>query len=245
MIVKIKLQFIAMYRNMKEFDERLQYLAVLKKLQQADLARALDKDPSPINKWWSGERVPGPKNMRLISNYFDCNYNWLKTGEGDPYPQKTTETTIETDAYGYPTGVTKTRVIGTKGKSSRIAELYKIPVLGNVPAGIPNTLEEYVEEYISVPNAPPNCYALKVDGESMEPGIRHGDYVLFVIDREPRSGDIVVVNDEFGDSMIKRYKAQGDEVRLISDNPAYPTYIPNDHYRIMGVVVGGWRELKI
>lgn len=231
---------------MLDFKERLQHLMRRKNISQSGIVRGAGFDKAQVSNWLSGTvKNPRDTTIHKLAYFFECNIDWLATGTGEPFPSTTKETIIERSTYGYPTDKTKPSAIGIKGKSSRIAELYKIPVLGNVPAGIPNTLEEYVEEYISVPNAPPDCYALKVDGESMEPGIRHGDYVLFVINRDPRSGDIVVVNDEFGDSMIKRYKVKGDEQRLVSDNPAYPAYTPNDHYRIMGVVVGGWRELKI
>ncbi len=77
---------------MNEFKHRLQHLAALKKIEQADLARALSKDTSTISKWWNGEMIPGPKNTRLISEYFGCDYDWLKTGTGEPYPQPTTDT---------------------------------------------------------------------------------------------------------------------------------------------------------
>lgn len=193
-------------------------------MEQKDLIDFLNKDKSTISKWWNGDVIPGHKNSKLISDKFECNLYWLKTDQGEPFPQKE---------------------IGIKNKNSKLAELHQIPVLGKVPAGIPNTTEEYVEEYITLPNSPKNCYALKVSGESMEPGIKHGDYVLFVIDQDPKPGDVVVVNDEFGDSMIKRLKEKEGELFLVSDNPLYPTYKPNSEYRIMGLVVGGWRELKI
>lgn len=136
------------------------------------------------------------------------------------------------------------RVIGTPHSNSKIAELYRIPVLGKVPAGMPMEVSEYTNEYIAVPGAPKDCFALRVHGESMEPNIRHDDYVLFVIDRESRPGDVVVVNDEFGDSMIKRLKEKDGEFFLVSDNPKFPTFKPNAHYRIMGVVIDAWRQLK-
>ena len=136
------------------------------------------------------------------------------------------------------------RVVGIPHSNSKIAELYRIPVLGKVPAGMPVEVSEYTNEYIAVPGAPKGCFALRVHGESMEPNIRHDDYVLFVIDREAKPGDVVVVNDEFGDSMIKRLKEKDGEFFLVSDNPKFPTFKPNSHYRIMGVVIDAWRQVK-
>lgn len=128
---------------------------------------------------------------------------------------------------------------------SRIVPTALVPLLGRVPAGIPERMEEAVEEWIAMPGAQADTYALKVHGESMLPELRHGDVVFFRLDREPRPGDLVVVNDEFGDSMLKRLRLKEGEWYLVSDNPAYPTVRPNGEYRIMGVVVDAWRQLTI
>ena len=69
---------------MKQYYERLRYLAASKKLEQVDLAKAIDQDPATINKWWNGDRVPGPKNTRVLCKLFNCEYEWLKNGKGDP-----------------------------------------------------------------------------------------------------------------------------------------------------------------
>jgi len=212
------------------FSKRLQHLIDEKKIKQISVANGIKESEQQVSKWISGVIcTPRRTTIQKLSDFFGCDINWLATGKGQPF-------TLQN--------------IGIKERSSKISELNKIPLLGKVPAGIADTLSlsdfsDDETEYISVPNSPPGSYALRVSGESMEPGIKHGDFVLFVIDREPQSGDVVVVNDEYGDSMIKRYKVKGDKALLVSDNPSYPTYTPNSHYRIMGVVVGGWRELKI
>lgn len=55
-----------------------------------------------------------------------------------------------------------------------------------------------------------------------------------------------MVNNEFGDSMIKRYRVKPDgEVGLFSDNPEYPSFKPNEHYRILGKVLLAWRKIKV
>ncbi len=120
-----------------------------------------------------------------------------------------------------------------------------IPVIGRVPAGFPENVSEEVIEYISLPSAPAGAYALVVKGDSMSPGIRDGDYVLFIPNGDYRNGDVIVVNNEFGDSMIKRYRLKDGEVWLFSDNPEYPSFKPNEQYRIIGKVVKAWREIKI
>lgn len=126
---------------------------------------------------------------------------------------------------------------------SRIVPMVAVPLLGRVPAGIPEEVAEQVEEYIALPGVTEGTYALRVKGESMTPTIRHGDTVLFRIDQDAQPGDVVVVNDEFGDSMLKRLKKKDEEYWLTSDNQEYPAVRPNSHYRIMGVVVRVIRDI--
>lgn len=78
----------------------------------------------------------------------------------------------------------------------------------------------------------------------MEPNIKHDDYVLFVINQEIQAGDVVIINNEWGETMVKRYQIKGDEQFLISDNPEFPTFKANDHYRIVGKVIDVWRKVN-
>lgn len=129
--------------------------------------------------------------------------------------------------------------------SGNMKPLASIPVLGRVPAGVPNSFRDEVVDYITIPGCDSECYALKVVGDSMKPTFDHGDYVLFVIDLDIRPNDIVIVNDEYGESMVKRYKTKNNEHFLTSDNPAYPTYQPDENYRIVGKVINAIRILGV
>ncbi|MCB2218083.1 MAG: XRE family transcriptional regulator [Desulfobulbaceae bacterium] len=213
---------------MSDLSKRLRQLIDIKNFSLAQCARICKLNRSQVYQILNGEvKNPQLPTLKKIIDGFGCDPDWLKTGKGEPFPKEQT-----------PEPQHQTR-------ETRLANLVHVPILGKVPAGFPQTVEENIESYATLPGVPSNCFALRVIGESMEPGIKHGDYVLFVNDREARPGDIVVVNDEFGESMIKRLKEKDDEFYLVSDNPAYPTVRPNGDYRIMGVVIGGWRELKI
>ncbi len=240
------------------FSLRLQHLIDLKNIFQKNIVEDLNLDKAQVSNWVAGKVTPRRNSLRKLSDYFGCNIEWLATGKGDIFPKETVTRTVHqidddshtnnhsSQSFDIIRNPDQPTQIGLKEKNSKIAELQQIPVLGRVPAGFPNDLTEYVEKYIVLPDpTPPNSYALRVVGQSMEPAIAHDDYVLFVIGRQPSPGDVVVVNDEFGESMIKRFKIKGEEQYLISDNPAYPSFQPNELYRIMGIVIGGWRPLKI
>lgn len=72
-----------------KFSERLQHVASVKKKYQSDLVADLCKDSGTVSKWWNGGLVPGPKNTRLLADYFGCDFHWLETGEGDAFSDPT------------------------------------------------------------------------------------------------------------------------------------------------------------
>lgn len=119
-----------------------------------------------------------------------------------------------------------------------------IPLLGKISAGFPKDINNDVIEYLHLPDAPQNAYALIVDGDSMAPRIKHGDYVVFVEDGSAKDGDVVVIRDEWGDPILKRYRSRKGEILLTSDNPEYPTIQPNEQYRIIGKVIDIWTRKK-
>ncbi len=70
---------------MSEFFERLRHVAFVTNKFQADVSLGISKDRATVSKWWNGGIVPGPRNMRLLADYFGCNQRWLETGEGEPF----------------------------------------------------------------------------------------------------------------------------------------------------------------
>lgn len=214
--------------RLETIAQRLQHLINLKNISGPEAATLCGVNKSQISKILNGEtKNPRPITIEKIAKGFGCNLLWFRTGEGEPFP-------LNMDG------------IGLKHPDSKIVELTRIPVVGKVPAGIAdNLLAEDVEGYLSLPDAPPNSFALVVSGDSMSPGIRDGDYVLFVIDQDYNHNDIVIVNNEHGEPMIKRLKIKGDESRLVSDNPEYPSYVANGGYRITGKVIAAWRNLTL
>jgi SOS-response transcriptional repressor LexA len=119
-----------------------------------------------------------------------------------------------------------------------------IPVLGRVPSGFPDRVSEEIIEYISLPKIPSGAYAFIVKGNSMGPNIKDGDYAIFSPNSNIQNGDIIVVIDEWGESMLKRYRTKDDEILLVSDNPEYPSHRLTGTYKIVGKVIDIWRRIK-
>jgi repressor LexA len=134
----------------------------------------------------------------------------------------------------------------TKG-SETVAELPKLPLLGQIAAGGPLLAEENVEDQIAVPESLRGDFLLRVKGDSMiEAGILHGDVVVVRRAQEARDGEIVVAlagDDESADeATVKRFFRESGRIRLQPENAALePIYAP--HVQILGKVVGVFREL--
>ena len=202
------------------FYERLRELMHRNSLNQTRLSELTGIDAGTISRWKTRGTTPKKGTLLKLSEALKCSVDELA---GEPATLNRGELALT--------------------QNSRLVPVVAVPLLGRVPAGIPEQIEEQVEDYVSFPGVSDGTYALRAHGESMVPSIRHDDFVLFRIDQDVRPGQVVVVNNEFGESMLKRLKEKNGELWLTSDNPEYPAVRPNAHYRIMGVVVRVIRDV--
>ena len=122
----------------------------------------------------------------------------------------------------------------------------RIPVLGDVAAGIPIeaiTDIVYYEEIDAAMASSGEFFGLRIKGSSMEPRIREGDVVIVRKQDDADNGDIVIVLVNGNDATVKKLKKEPSGITLIPFNPAHDT----QHYsrediaslpvRIIGKVV--------
>jgi len=134
-----------------------------------------------------------------------------------------------------------------KGNEALVAELPKLPLLGQIAAGGPLLADENVEDEIAVPESLRGDFLLRVKGDSMiDAGILDGDVVVVRRAQEARNGEIVVAlagEDESADeATVKRFFRENGRIRLQPENAALePIFAP--HVQILGKVVGVFREL--
>lgn len=106
------------------------------------------------------------------------------------------------------------------------SSMVPIPVIGKVAAGVTCLAETNIETYMlaDVTNLNRNYdYAwLRVTGDSMEPFILDGDYVLVQMQSMVNNGDIAVVIINGDDGLVKKILLEKDCITLISSNPYYP-----------------------
>ena len=115
-----------------------------------------------------------------------------------------------------------------------------IPIVGLVTAGLPILAQENWEGTIPW-EGEPNCFALRVRGDSMVgAGILSGDLVVVRPQSDAVNGEIVValLGDE---ATVKRFHRDDSGVWLLPENPAYQP-IDGREAQILGKVKALYRE---
>lgn len=179
------------------------------------------KQPT-INRWYTGEiGLPQRGTLKKIEKALN-----IKIDDSDP------------------DNITYTRLpeLPKDLKFDDAIPAYRYPVLATVYAGEPDLLNhENVDEYqyFTYRKNGNRCFAVKVNGKSMETTLHNGDIVLVDMDTEISDGDLVAVKLKNGNQYIKRYYDENAAfIRLASDNKDYGVRLidKNDIVSIFRVV---------
>ncbi len=134
----------------------------------------------------------------------------------------------------------KSRTIRVDSQDSKAGKHYKVPLIGQVAAGVPILTVESFDGYIDYSTDKHydanSLYALRVKGDSMiEAGILSGDIVVIEKRDYAENGEIVVamIDDE---ATVKRFFKENGSYRLQPENSSMqPIY--TDTVSILGKVV--------
>ena len=125
--------------------------------------------------------------------------------------------------------------------------LRAIPILGQIPAGMPSETSESSGSILGVDltafgvERMAEVFAVRVRGDSMiNAQIADGDTVLLQ-KRAPKNGEIVAALLD-GESTLKRYVLDHGEPFLKAENPLYPDLLPAAELVIQGVMIGLLRK---
>ncbi|MBQ8403301.1 MAG: transcriptional repressor LexA [Clostridia bacterium] len=141
----------------------------------------------------------------------------------------------------------KSRTLTPEGGTQPKARGNRIPILGQVAAGLPILAEQNIEGYIDFVPAEKRLvgelFALRIKGESMiEAGIMDGDYVVVCRTSYVENGDIAVVliDDE---ATVKTFYREAGYFRLQPENKDMKPIITNELY-ILGKVIANVRYYR-
>ena len=119
--------------------------------------------------------------------------------------------------------------IETKEANFRNNRLSSAAIVGSIPCGEAENMEEYIEAYVNLPArifGSGELYILKANGDSMEDaGISDGDMVVISKEYDCRKGDIIVALDENHQNTLKRFggkNGKGQAILEYMNEEVYP-----------------------
>lgn len=198
------------------FSKNLKYLREKHGMEQIELANLLGrKSSSSISEWESGKYSPKIGVLSQIASIFHVELDDL----------------MNKDLSFKPTNLIP------------IKQTKLIPVIGTIACGSPIFAEQNVIDTVAFPvELLPSgeVFFLKAQGDSMEPDIKDGSYVMIRKQEDVENGEIAAVllnGDE--DSTLKRVRKMGDTILLEAINDAYEPYLVNEDNpaRIIGKAV--------
>lgn len=182
-------------------------------MTQVEVANSAGVSQQSIESIESG-RTRKPRNLLDLAKALKCSPDWLLNGKN----------------------IMPLAEISTR----------RIPILSYVQAGELTEARDITDltgefEYILADSdIPETCFALRIDGDSMQPEFKEGDIVIidliYVLHQE-----FVVAKNDGHEATFKKYRPLGigiDDFELIPLNPDYPIFRSADmNLQIIGVMI--------
>lgn len=210
-------------------------------LNRTDLARELGFHPSYIMQIEKGSKAPPPvdrvkdiaKALKLTPEQRDA---LIYASVNERWDTELHE--VERIYKGKVTGM-------SFPKMDRDPEIKKIPLISWVTAGqLSPVIDEYpagwAEDWVYTTRKGERMFALKVNGDSMEPVFKDGDVIIVDPDAESYHNDFVIAKDILeNEATFKQLRRLGDQYMLHPLNPAYVDIVMDGSKRwvIAGKVV--------
>jgi phage repressor protein C with HTH and peptisase S24 domain len=207
------------------------------------LARAAGISPSAFRKWLRGGAEPSRERLIAFADAAGVPIGWLVRGEGaQPALHKVAGLPVPADAEAVARDDTLPR-----------AYLVLPHRAEGAAAGAGNPEPDHTIEFIAFRHdwirtafdlQPQDVQLITAVGDSMEPGIRHGDLILIDTRQSSFTEFGIYVFEARGDRMVKRVQRRFDgTLFIISDNAIYrPEIISNElaaEIKVIGKVI--WR----
>ncbi len=173
--------------------ERLKALRNALNLKQIELARDLNMNPSAVSQMESGRTKPSLETMVEIAQKYNADLHWLITGQGQMFTHTEGKSRQKSswDKLQKMMNASLEEIVQAK-QDMMDSEAVNFSVCGEIAAGEP--LESFGDkvDVVSVGRrmihgVEADYIALRVNGRSMEPDIRHNDVVLIRQDQNWRN----------------------------------------------------------
>ena len=183
---------------------------------------------------WKNEFKPSQKSLKRVSDYFNVSIAYI-TGESEFRSEQDAVMGRWSEQY-------EKDAVSELGK---IEAGIRIPVLGEVPCGIPLEAIELIDvddwEEISEKLARTGkFFGLKSKGDSMSPRIQEGDVLIVRQQPDAESGDVVIAKVNGSNACCKKLLKTDDGIVLQSFNPMYePMFFSNEDIKKKSVQIIG------
>ena len=167
--------------------------------KQADISRDLSMPKSTVTGYVQGTSLPTAGNVQKLADYFNVKKSDLDLRFANISKLQDTQDYHPIKAV-------------------------KIPVLGDVAAGIPIEAVESILDYEEIDEelaSKGEFFGLRIKGNSMAPRIQSGDVVIVRVQSDAESGDIVIAKVTGDDACCKKLQKHDEGISLISLNPEY------------------------
>lgn len=195
----------------------------LKISSQEAFGKPFNVTKSTVSQWETGKTEPSPDNLFEMETHYGYRARWIQFGE---LPKRVHENS----------GVINEHSNVSYGPAIR----GMVPLISWVSAGRWREPDVTLDEplgWIPFFGTNPNVFALRVDGDSMEPGHPPGTIIIVDPDREPQPMNLVVAINGDGEATFKRLTRDNGVWYLSPANRRYPIHQLDSLCKIVGVVI--------
>lgn len=204
------------------FAENLRHARTSRSMTVEKLAELVGVSQPTVTDWENKKKQPRAGVVERLAEIFNADISYFFTDQNK-------ESVI-------PSNIIPARTV-------------MVPILGTIACGEPIYIAENFRGYreeLSDHMPKGNVFLLEAKGDSMEPTVPDGAYVLVREQPEVEYGEIaaVIVNGDT-EATLKRVRRQGDMIYLVSENPKYPPYIitADNPARILGKALRVTKDL--
>ena len=216
---------------MAEIKDRIVSLRNEKNITQSQLAEELNISPSAIGMYEQGRRKPSYELLEEICDYFNVDMDYLM-GRSDIKNRYQAGLKYDWEDKKQEDSNIDMKTVNT--------DYIMIPLYESISAGYGASNSEFIEmiPVFGLKKNGTTYFAVKVEGDSMEPKIPNGSTIIIKKDIQIESGEIGAfnLNDE---NFVKQKKVVKDRLILHSFNLAYDDKLVNeyDDFKEYGKVV--------
>jgi phage repressor protein C with HTH and peptisase S24 domain len=199
----------------ENIGERIRLLRQALNLTQRDFASKIGIGEKTLRNYESGKFTPKEAVLKTIEQTFSVNPEWLRHGKGEMFLPKPKSNLEFLGAVPFD------------------FVLMPVPVVSDAAAGKGRGLYAAMVEpsevkLVWVPKKYANhrLFFFRVNGDSMKPRLQDKDWVVADLDSQVKNGDLVVVELDNEEIMVKKYRKKREGfIILESYNPDHEPII--------------------